>query len=99
MTTDEPFGLLVYRALKRHPNGNLVTMNLMYADIQKLKVSGRVATRAFFPKPKYSVLQMLKTATPEETAEVYVELAEEAAEAQQRRSSWWGPLLFFWIFS
>jgi len=95
VTPDEPFGLLVYRALKRHPDGNLVTMNLMYADIQKLKVADRAATLELFPKPSFAEVQTLKTAPPEQVVELYVGLAKEAAAAGRRGSSLWP----FWVFS
>jgi hypothetical protein len=96
VTVEETYGLRMCRALKARRSGNLVTMHLSYADIQKLKQANHTETLRMFRGLDYATIQTLKEVSPELFADELVVNAEEAVQQPFAFGPSWFSMLFFW---
>lgn len=80
MNDEQPFGLQLYNGLRESGHLELLTAQLNYADIQKLKKANREDVIKLFRGYPYAFLQHLKNDSPDELARLII-LKAEAARA------------------
>jgi len=75
------FGALLYAELRRLSGYDFITEIMDYNAIQALKKADRESTLKLFQGSNYEVIQVLKTAEPEEAADYLVKKWEETRQA------------------
>ena len=84
MSLENPtYGGRLYAELRRLSGYDLVTSIMDYKTIQQLKKSDRESTLKLFRGNSYELVQLLKTAEPEEVGNYLVEKWEEANQAAE----------------
>ena len=84
MSLENPtYGGRLYTELRRLSGYDLVTSIMDYKTIQQLKKSDRESTLKLFRGNNYELIQLLKTAEPEEVGNYLVEKWEEANQAAE----------------
>ncbi|MHC4875329.1 MAG: hypothetical protein ACYTGL_02450 [Planctomycetota bacterium] len=81
MNDERPFGLQLYDGLRESGHLEVLTAQLNYADIQRLKKADREDVIKLFRGYPYAFLQRLKNDSPEELAKLITLEAEAAAAA------------------
>ena len=84
MNDQQPFGLQLYNGLRESGHLEVLTAQLNYAGIQKLKNADREGVIELYRGHPYSFLQRLKNDSPEELVKLIVLKAEVAAAAGQQ---------------
>ena len=75
----EPYGALLYSALREISGYDVITGILDYDAIQQLKVADRDTTMKLFRKSSDEVIQSIKMNNPKEAAAILVRNAKESA--------------------
>ena len=83
MYDEQPFGLQIYNGLRESGHLEVLTAQLNYAGIQRLKQADREDVIKLFRGYPYAFLQRLKNDSPEELVKLIVLKAEVAAAASQ----------------
>ena len=84
MSLENPtYGGRLYAELRRLSGYDLVTSIMDYKAIQQLKNSDRESTLKLFRGNSYELVQLLKTAEPEEVGNYLVEKWEEVNQAAE----------------
>jgi|GEM_PF-1809671 len=100
MNDEQPFGLQLYNGLRESGHLELLTAQLNYADIQKLKKADREDVIKLFRGYPYAFLQHLKNDSPDELARLIILKAEAArAEAAAAEPNDFGMMSLLLLFS
>lgn len=78
---EAPFGTQLYDALKRIGRAHVITRELKYAEVQRLKAGGRAEVVELFRGSSYEIVQLIKTGSPKAVADRLSKRVDEQERA------------------